>query len=272
VRAGLAATPLLATWAATVARPGQVHPVPPEAQATALAPVPLAGLPGLSLPLQRELHALRLFTLGDLAAIPAPLLAAVFGRTVLAVQALARGIDPRLVPLTLPDPLAASPLPVVRRVVAPDPRSAPTRAMVEDALTALSAGLAAALAILDRAAAGLRLTVGYRDLAPVARAVGCPQPCATPAALHGAVAPLLAPLLRARRRSPHWLALAVTAVTAPVAQPPLPLPATQVRLQAAITTIHARFGPHVLQCGLPGPPGLPLPAARPHVLHPSPRP
>ena len=176
-RAGLAATPLLATWAARAARPGQVHPVPPEAQAAALAPVPLAGLPGLSLPLQRELRVLRLCTLGELAAIPPPLVAAVFGRTVLAVQALARGTDPRLVPLALPDPLAAAPLPVVRRVVAPDPRRPPTLAMLEEALTALCAGLAAALAILGRAAAGLRLTVGYRDLAPVARTVGCPQPC-----------------------------------------------------------------------------------------------
>jgi nucleotidyltransferase/DNA polymerase involved in DNA repair len=272
VRAGLAATPLLATWAAAVARSGQVQPVPPEAQAAALVPVPLAGLPGLSLPLQRELHALRLFTLGDLAAIPAPLLAAVFGRTVLAVQALARGTDPRLVPLALPDPLAASPLPVVRRVVAPDPRASPTLALLEEALAALSAGLAAALAILGRAAAGLRLTVGYRDLAPVARPVGCARPCASPAALHAAVAPLLAPLLRARRRTPHWLALAVTAITAPVAQPPLPLPDARVRLQAAITTIHERFGPHALQCGLAAPPGPPLPAARPHVLHASPRP
>jgi hypothetical protein len=268
-RAGLAATPLLATWAALVARPGQVHPVPPEAQAAALAPVPLAGLPGLSLPLQRELHALRLFTLGDLAAVPSPLVAAVLGRTVLTVQALARGTDPRLVPLALPDPLAAAPLPVVRRVVAPDLRASPTLAMLEEALAALSAGLAAALAILGRAAAGLRLTVGYRDLAPVARSVGCPQPCATPAALHQAAAPLLAPLLRARRRSPHWLALAVTAVTDPVAQPPLPLPDATVRLQAAITTIHDRFGPHVLQCGLAAPPVPPPRAARPHVLHPS---
>jgi hypothetical protein len=160
-------------------------------------------------------------------------------------------------------------LPVVRRVVAPDPRASPTLEMLEEALRALSAGLAAALAILGRAAAGLRLTVGYRDLAPVARSVGCPQPCATPAALHQAAAPLLAPLLRARRRSPHWLALAVTAATDPVAQPPLPLPDTTVRLQAAITTIHERFGPHVLQCGLAAPP-VPAPrAAHPHVLHPS---
>src|SRR5689334_6390264 len=72
-RAGLAATPLLATWAAHVAAPGQAHPVPPEDQAAALVSVPLAGLPGLSLPLQRELRALRLFTFGDLAAIPPPL-------------------------------------------------------------------------------------------------------------------------------------------------------------------------------------------------------
>jgi hypothetical protein len=198
------------------------------------------------------------------------LVAAVLGRSVLAVQALARGTDPLLVPLVLPDPLAASPLPVVRRVVATDPRSAPTLAMLEEALTALSAGLAAALAILGRAAVGLRLTVGYRDLAPVARPVRCSQPCVSPAALHQAAAPLLAPLLRARRRTPQWLAFAVTTVTDAVAQPPLPLPDATVQLQAAITTIHARFGPHVLQCGLPEPPVSALPAARAHVLRPSP--
>jgi DNA polymerase-4 len=269
-RAGLASTPLLATWAAQVAAPGQVHPVPPPEQAMALAPVPLVGLPGLSLPLQRELRALRLFTLGDLAAIPQSLVAAVLGHTLVAVQALACGTDPRLVPLALPDPLAASPLPVVRQVVAPDPRQPPTLAALQEALTMLSAGLAAALAILGRAAAGLRLTLGYRDLAPLARPVRCLQPCASPAALHQAATPLLAPLLRARRRSPQWLALAVTAATDVVAQPPLPLPEARVRLQAAITTIHARFGPHVLQCGLPGPPVLTSPARRAHELRPSP--
>jgi hypothetical protein len=267
--AGLAVTPLLATWAARAARPGQVHPVPPEGQAAALASVPLAGLPGLSLPLQRELGVLRVFTLGDLATIPPALVAAVFGRTVLAVQALAQGTDPRLVPLALPDPLATSPLPVVRRSVTPDPHQPPTLAALEEALSAVSAGLAAALTILGRAAAGLRLTVGYRDLAPVARSVRCLQPCATPAALHAAVAPLLGPLLRTRRRTPQWLALAVTALTDPVAQPLLPLPDATVRLQAAITTIHARFGSHVLQCGLAAPPVPPPRAARPHVLHPS---
>jgi hypothetical protein len=103
----------------------------------------------------------------------------------------------------------------------------------------------------------------------VARSVRCLQPCATPAALHAAVAPLLGPLLRTRRRTPQWLALAVTALTDPVAQPLLPLPDATVRLQAAITTIHDRFGSHVLQCGLAAPPVPPPRAARPHVLHPS---
>jgi nucleotidyltransferase/DNA polymerase involved in DNA repair len=268
--AGLAITPLLAAWAAHGASASQLLEVPPDppGQAATLAPIGLPSLPGLAPTLQRELHALRIFTLGDLAALPTALLMAVFGKELGSLQALARGADPRWVPVALMDPcLSAGPaLAMVRRALPADPRRPLTPVILAEELAALTAGLAAALAISGRAATRLTLTLGYSAGALLTRAVSGTAPATTPAALYAIVVPMLAALLRARRRHPAWLELAVTRVIEPVHQPALPLPSVEpdpaVRLATAIATIHQRFGPHVLHHGLPAPR---------HGLHPSPR-
>jgi hypothetical protein len=61
-----------------------------------LAPLSLTLLPGLSPPLCRDLHALRVLTLGDLAALPPALLIRVFGLPARQWQRLARGARPWL--------------------------------------------------------------------------------------------------------------------------------------------------------------------------------
>jgi hypothetical protein len=133
-------------------------------------------------------------------------------------------------------------------------------------VAALTAGLAAALAITGRGATHLRLTLGYPASTALARPVRAAAPSATPAALQAAVRPALDSSLRARRRQPAWLQLEVQHATDPVHQPALPLPGAvpdpAAGLAGAITIIHRRFGVHVLSQGLP-------PS---YDLHPSPRP
>jgi hypothetical protein len=269
-RTGLARTPLLAAWAAHGTAPGQLLGVPADssAQAAALARVPLAGLPGLPLALQRELRILRVFTLGDLAALPPTLLTAVFGPALLPFQALARGADPRWVSLAVADPrLGGHPaLATVRRTLPTASRPPLTPAVLTEELAALTAGLAAALVITGRAATRLTLTLGYPASTPWTRPIRCAAPTATPAALQAAVRPVLDRGLRALRRQPAWLQLEVQHATDPVHQPALPLPTavpdSAADLASAITTIHRRFGVHVLSQGLPPR----------HDLRPSPRP
>ena len=93
--AGLAPGRFAAACAARLARPGTLRAIAPDRAAAALAPLPVAWLPGLSAPRLRDLRDLRLFTLGDLAALPAPLVVAVFGAAFAPLQALAAGRDPR---------------------------------------------------------------------------------------------------------------------------------------------------------------------------------
>src|SRR3954451_20987653 len=92
--AGLATTQFAAGCAAALAHPGALQVIPPGQEAATLAPLPLTLLPGLAAPLQRELQALRVLTLGDLATLPPVLLTGVFGSRARQWQRLARGEDP----------------------------------------------------------------------------------------------------------------------------------------------------------------------------------
>ncbi len=145
MRAGLAPGRFPAFCAAALAAPGTLQVLTPDTAQAALAPLPLSLLPGLAPACLRTLHELRIFTLGELAAIPGPILRAVCGAEMPALAALARGEDPSPVARALP---ASSDRRAVRCRV---PIHAGADALF-GLLDGLAADLAAALAESRRAA------------------------------------------------------------------------------------------------------------------------
>jgi DNA polymerase-4 len=270
--AGLARSRFAAACAASLAAPGTLHILSPGTEAAALAPLPVTQLPDVSPQLLREFQQLRLFTLGDLAACPPPLLRAVFGPAVLRLQELARGEEPGA---GIGPPLTAQPLTATRSV----PPGA-TSAHTSTVLAALAGDLAATLDASGRAALALTLTVGFTAGPPLYKPARLPAPTGDVLVIQTAVTPLLAALLRARRSRPAWIALTASRVCDAVYQPPLPAPPVTDparRVQAVLADLHARFGPDVIQLGATRVPPSPLahavhrdPALQViHALHPS---
>jgi DNA polymerase-4 len=253
---GLAAGHFPAACAATTATPGTLHILPPGTEATALAPLPLARLPDLSPHLLREFHQLRLFTLGDLAACPAPLLRAVFGADVVRLQALARGEDPGRGAARAPTDSA---LTATRSLL---PGATPAETIV--LLAALAADLVATLGAAGRAATALTVTASFAAGPPLHKTTRLPTPATDVPAIQTAAAPLVVALLRARRSRPIWVQLKAARSCDAVCQPPLPVPPTAdpaLRVQAVLADLHARFGPDVIQLGATRVPPSPLPRA-----------
>jgi DNA polymerase-4 len=249
--AGLAAGRFPAACAATLAAQGTLHILPPGTEAPALAPLPITQLPDVSPQLLREFQQLRLFTLGDLAACPAPLLRVVFGPAVLRLQALACGEHPDVgtAPLLTGQALIAT------RSVPPGATPADTTTLI----TALAGDLAVTLAAAGRAATALTLTVGFAVGPPLHKTARLFAPATDAPTIQTAVAPLLVALLRARRSQPTALHLAVTRSCDAVYQPPLPTPPDPaLRLQAILADLQARFGPDVIQLGATRVPPSPL--------------
>jgi hypothetical protein len=251
--AGLARGRFAAACAASIAQPRALHVLAPGTEALALAPLPVTRLPDVSAQLLREFQQLRLFTLGDLAACPSPLLRAVFGSAVLRLQALARGEEPGA---GTGPPLTAQSF-IATRSIQPGATSAHT----STALAALVGDLAAALDAADRAAVALTLTVGFTVGPPLHKPVRLPAPTTDALVIQTAVTPLLSALLRARRSRPAWIALAAAQSCDAAYQPALPTPALADparRVQAVLADLHARFGPDVIQLGTTRVPPSPL--------------
>ncbi len=255
--AGLAQARFPAACAARLAAPGALLVIAPGQEAPTLAPLPVALLPGLPAALHREFQALRVLTLGDLAALPTTVLAAVFGAAGLQWQALARGLDSRPVECSPSD--AAGAALTVRLALPPALR----RVLEPADLAPLTAGLAAGLAAIGRAASILAATVGFVDGTEATRTARLSPAAPAADGLQGAAWPLVAGLLRARRRRPAWLALAAPHTILAAIQPPLPLPPPPTeraaRLIEAIASIQQRFGPHAIGYGRPPTPAYELP-------------
>ena len=153
-QAGLAGGRFPAYCAATQATPGTLRLLPPETAGAALAPLPLTRLPGVTAAQLRLLYELRIFTLGDLAALPTPLLRAVDGAALPTLQALARGDDAQPVQRAR----LAAPLPPTAHAPVGHPSDAAALLRLLDRLTA---DLAATLAVGGQAAGALTLNVGF---------------------------------------------------------------------------------------------------------------
>jgi DNA polymerase-4 len=91
---GIASSPLVAKVASDSAKPDGLLEVPAGTEAAFLAPMPLRALPSLGASMERRLAQMGLKTLGQLAAMPAETLDALFGHHGHLIAVRARGIDP----------------------------------------------------------------------------------------------------------------------------------------------------------------------------------
>src|SRR3989440_887815 len=104
---GVASCKLVAKVASELRKPRGLVIVTPGEEAAFLAPLPLAKLPGCGPATVARLERLSVRTIGDLAALPDPLLGELFGQYGRVLGAHARGIDPS--PVTPPgDPKSIS--------------------------------------------------------------------------------------------------------------------------------------------------------------------
>ena len=90
---GVASSKLVAKVASELRKPRGLVVVPPGEEAAFLAPLPLSKLPGCGPATVARLERLGVRTIGDLAALPDPLLGELFGKYGRALGAHARGID-----------------------------------------------------------------------------------------------------------------------------------------------------------------------------------
>ncbi len=91
--AGVAPNKFVAKIASDHRKPDGLHVVPPERVLSFLTPLPVARLPGVGQVMAEKLAAMALHTVGELRAVPTPLLVHKFGRWGLRLAELARGID-----------------------------------------------------------------------------------------------------------------------------------------------------------------------------------
>lgn len=95
VSVGVAPNKLVAKVVCNLAKPNGLRVVAPEEVRGLMAPLPVGWLWGVGPVLERQLSALGLRTLGELARFDPPSLEAALGRRALELQALARGEDTR---------------------------------------------------------------------------------------------------------------------------------------------------------------------------------
>lgn len=93
VSIGLATGRTTAKIAAKSAKPDGFRAIPPGKEATFLAPLPVAAMPGIGPATERALHRIAVKTLGDLARVPDGQLRALFGECGPALGRHARGED-----------------------------------------------------------------------------------------------------------------------------------------------------------------------------------
>jgi DNA polymerase-4 len=91
---GVASSKLVAKVASELRKPRGLVVVAPGQEAAFLAPLPLSRLPGCGPANVERLERIGVRTIGDLAALPDPLLGELFGKYGRALGAHARGIDP----------------------------------------------------------------------------------------------------------------------------------------------------------------------------------
>jgi DNA polymerase-4 len=236
VSIGVGANKLVARVATKEAKPGRQVVVPEGGERGYLAPWPVGVLPGAGNRVAARLDRLNVQRVGEVAAMPAPLLAALFGKVGRVLHAQAHGIDPRPV---RPDKPQRS----VSRSNSFDPPAA-DRDFLHAMLAYLLERAASWVRFHGLAAGGLGLTIRYGDYAQGAGRVRFREPTADDGRLREAARERFERLYR-RRLPLRFLGVELTPLTAPDRQPllfPDPRAERDRRLAECKDAIRRRFG------------------------------
>jgi DNA polymerase-4 len=210
VSIGVGANKLIARVATKEAKPGRQIIVPEGSERGYLAPWPVRVLPGAGPKVAARLDRLNVQRVGELAGMPVPLLATLFGKPGRVLHAQAHGIDPRPV---RPD----KPQQSVSRSNSFDPPAA-DRDFLRAMLDYLVERAAAWLRFHDLAARGLVLTIRYGDYAGDVGRISFREPTGDDGRLKEAARDRFDRLYR-RRLPLRFLGVALTPLVAPDRQP-----------------------------------------------------
>jgi len=246
ISAGVASNKTVARIAARLRKPGAQIAVPEGGEAAFLAPLPLGWLPGVGTETRATLEVAGLRTIGDLARAPVDALGLVLGRTALAMQRRAQGIDEEPVRPPRQDR---------------EPKFTESVEFPEDVWEE-SFLLAALGNMLERLMAGVRaagvevrrlsLQLRYTDRDETGRSVSAPEPTA----LEADFRPLLPGLLRgawSRRVRLRAMTLRASRVYQPSPQLSLFAPPQAKRptlaLATAIDSLRRAYGEQIIRPG-----------------------
>lgn len=244
--AGIATNKLVARLAARVHKPGAQVTVPPGAERSFLAPLPLRALPGLDSGLLSAFDVAGLHSIGDFAAAPLEALSTVLGRNALPLQRRAQGISE--------EPVGT------RKAAEPGWREtldftedAWEQPLLEAALRRMAERLMAQVRASTAEIRRLALELRYSDREESRRAVDL----AEPSALESEIFPLLAGLLEGawtRRVRIRSLTLRATRPYRPSAQlelfaPASPRRALDLKLAAVLDALRRRHGTAIVGRG-----------------------
>ena len=242
---GIASGKSLAKVASDAAKPDGLLEVPGGEEAAFLAPRPVRQLPGLGPQAEAELARLGIRTLGQLAALPASRLRALFGKWGPALGERARGIDPT--PVTFERDPAKS---VSREGTYA--RDIDDWSVLRASLRGYAESVGAELRRLGRRARCVTLKLRYGDFTTISRSRTLQRPTYSDEELYRTGAELLAQALARDGRAVRLIGLGASNLTDDAVQLGLFEERTLRRegLLASIDRLRAKYGYRCLQTGL----------------------
>ncbi|BBA96475.1 hypothetical protein RVR_1793 [Actinacidiphila reveromycinica] len=239
--AGLARNPMLAAMAAAASPPGRTTRVPGDQEAVDawLGPMPVVTLPGVGRATAATLGMYGLYTIGQVAGVPAATLQRILGAAPARLLAeRVRGNDPRPVTPQAPAAHLTADLALDRDCLDPLHHRRAVIGLVEDLGHRLRTG--------DRVTGRLTLTLRYADRSATTRTRTLPEPTAHSPLLAASALDVLASLGLQRARVRGYCLTADSLLATTDATRQLSLDAADARAraaEAAADRARRRFGP-----------------------------
>jgi DNA polymerase-4 len=242
---GIATSRTVAKIASDAAKPDGLLEVAAGGEAAFLAPRPVRDLPGLGPKAEAELTRLGVRTLGQLAALPAATLRAVFGSWGPALGERARGIDPA--PVSAERGAAKS---VSREGTYASDVADP--AALRASLRSYAESVGADLRRMGRRAGCVTLKLRYSDFATITRSRTLEQPTCSDDVLYGTAVALLDRALEREPRAVRLAGLGASGLVEDAVQLDLFEPQQPARdaLLRAIDRLREKYGHGAVQTGL----------------------
>jgi DNA polymerase IV len=240
---GIASSRIVAKVASDRAKPDGVFDVPPGEEAAFLAPMPLRALPMLGPSMEKRLNQLGIVTLGQVAALPAHTLQALFGRLGPEVAMRARGVDPT------PVGSSAAAKSISREGTFSSDVADPAR--LRAVLRGFCESVGSQLRTSGRRARTVSLKLRFGDFTTISRGLTLGRPASSDEAIFAAAAALLDEARRIDPRAVRLIGVGLSNIVEDSVQLALEpgLDEKQESLSKAIDRIRARYGRRSLETG-----------------------